>query len=139
MAASTGTMLEARAGLQEAIREGTGLRTLSYVTDKSIPWPCAIVNRGEFDPRYVLTRAAAEVPFSVRIYVGRVAEIAAQKKIDELTDPTGGICSAVEDGDNWPDGTPVQSAWVTLVGEIQETNVAEETLLTCDFDITVVF
>lgn len=132
------SLAEARDGLATAITAGTGLRCIAYLTD-TIPAPVAHIRRLEFDPRYVLGRASAEYPFMARAYVGRVAEIAAQKRLDELADPTGGICSAVEDGDNWPDGTPVQSAWVTLIGEARDQLVADESFLFCDFEITVVF
>lgn len=135
--ASTSKLLDAREGLRQAITAGTGVRTIAYLSD-NIPAPCAHVRRLEFDPRYVLGRASAEYEFSARVYVGRVHELASQKKLDELADPTDGIPSAVEDGDNWPAGTPVQSAWVTLCGEINETTVGEESFLFADFDITVV-
>ncbi|HUS42881.1 MAG TPA: hypothetical protein VMY16_09460 [Ilumatobacteraceae bacterium] len=131
------TIAEVRDALSDAITAGTGLRCLAYLQD-TIPAPCGHLRRTEFDPRMVLGRASATYPFTLRVYVGRTAEVAAQKALDELAEPTGGICSAVEDADNWPDDL-VQSAYVTSIGEPMVGTVADETFMVCDFNIEVIF
>jgi len=132
------TIGEARSALAEVIRSGTGLRCLPYLSD-TVPAPCGILRSMEFDPRYVLGRATAVYEFQLRTYVGHVAEVDAQRILDELRDPTGGVTSAVEDESLWP-ANLVQSAYVTLIGatgEIQQ--VADESFMVCDFNIEVIF
>jgi hypothetical protein len=86
----------------------------------------------------VLERGKAVYPFTVKVYVGRVAEVAGQKKLDELREPTGGITSAVEDSDNWP--VTVDYAQVIQVGANNgEARIADDVYLTCEFEIEVCF
>ena len=135
------TIADVRDGMAQAITKGCGLRCLSYVAD-SIPAPCAVISRDEMDPRMVLGKASAAYMFNVRVFVGRVAEKAAQQKLDTLTEATGAgsLVAAVEDGANWPTSVAVQYASVTRIGVVpQVVSVADETFLSVDFDIEVVF
>lgn len=131
------TLAEARDGLARAINAGTGLRMYPYPTD-TINAPCGFVRSDEFDPRMVLGRDKAAYPFTVIVYVGRVAEVAGQKKLDELREPVGGITSAVEDETNW--NVTVDYAQVVNVGAAggDSTN-ADDVYLTCEFEIEVCF
>lgn len=134
------TVADVRDGMAQAITNGCGLRVVPYVTD-SVPAPCAVISRSEMDPRMVFAKASAAYQFNVRVYVGRIAEKASQKKLDELAEATGtgSLVVAVEDGDNWTDGL-VDYASVTRIGEIpQVALIADEAYLTTDFDIEVVF
>ena len=83
-------------------------------------------------------RASATYEFELKCYLPRVAEVATQKRIDELAEATGGICSAVEDESLWPDSL-VQSAYVTNVGEADVETVADETFMTTTYLIEVIF
>jgi hypothetical protein len=76
----------------------------------------------------------------VRVFVGRIAEKSAQKRLDELTEASGAgsLVVAVEDGDNWPSDL-VDYASVSLIGEPQQVTVADEVFLAVDFDVEVVF
>ena len=131
------TLNEVHDGLAGAIRDGAGLRCLPYLAD-TIPAPCGHLERDEFDPRMVLGRASATYPFTLRIYLPRTAEVASQKVIEGYAEPLGGITSAVENPDNWPDNL-VQSAYVTFIGRATIETVADETFMTCDFNIEVIF
>ena len=135
------TIAEVRDGMAYAITKGCGLRCLSYVAD-TIPAPCAVISREEMDPRMVFGKASAVYNFNVRVFVGRVAEKASQKKLDTLTEATGtgSLVAAVEDDTNWPSDVTVQYASVTRIGVVPQTAaVADETFLSVDFDIEVVF
>ena len=127
--------------LAQAITAGCGLRCIAYVAD-SIPAPCAVISRDEMDPRMVLGKASAAYNFNVRVFVGRVAEKSAQQKLDALTEATGSgsLVAAVEDDTNWPSDVVVQYASVTRIGVVPQTvAVADDTFLSVDFDIEVVF
>ena len=130
------TLAEARDGLAEAITAGTGLRMYAYQGD-TVNAPCGFVRSDEFDPRMVLGRDKAAYPFTVTVYVARVAEVAGFKKLDELREPVGGITSAVEDGDNW--SVTVDYAQVVNIGTPTATAHADDVYLTCDFEIEVCF
>jgi hypothetical protein len=107
----------------------------------TVPAPCAVIFREEMDPRMVFSKASAVYNFNVRVFVGRVAEKAAQQKLDTLTEATGdgSLVAAVEDEANWP-ANLVQYASVTRIGAVpQSAAVADETFLSVDFDIEVVF
>ena len=131
------TLAEVHDALADAIRDGTGLRCLPYLAD-TIPAPCGHLERDEFDPRMVFGRASSTVPFTLRIYLPRTAEVASQKVIEGYAEATGGIQSALEDDTNWPDDL-VQSAYVTFIGRATIETVADETFMTCDFNIEVIF
>ena len=131
------TLATARDALADVIRAGVGLRCLPYMTD-DIPAPCGHLRRLPFDPRMVMGRASATYGFNLKIYLPRVAEVATQKQIDEYSEATGGICSAVEDESLWPDDL-VQSAYVINVGEAEIETVADETFMTTSFEIEVIF
>lgn len=132
------TLAEARDGLAQAIEAGTGLRMYAYRGD-NINVPCGFVTSGEFDPHMVLGAGREAIyPFTVTIYVGRVAEVAGQKALDELREPVGGITAAVEDETNWP--VTVDYAKVVSVGANDgETTIADDVYLTCNFEIEVCF
>ena len=131
------TLVEVHDALANAIRDGAGLRCLPYLAD-TIPAPCGHLERDEFDPRMVFGRASSTVPFTLRVYLPRTAEVASQKAIEILAEAEGGIQSALEDADNWPDNL-VQSAYVTFIGRATIETVADETFMTCDFNIEVIF
>ena len=135
------TIADVRDGMAQAITAGCGLRCIAYVAD-SIPAPCAVISRDEMDPRMVLGKASAAYNFNVRVFVGRVAEKSAQQKLDALTEATGSgsLVAAVEDDTNWPSDVVVQYASVTRIGVVPQTvAVADDTFLSVDFDIEVVF
>lgn len=161
MSAGGITIAEVRDDMASAIKTGTGLRTLPYLSS-NIPHPCAFVRAGGYDPRMVLSKAKSEYRFIVTVFVGPTAETAAQKRCDRLrevtaalTDDAGvgltddeeaallladqgySIVQAVEDDSLWTQA--IDYAAVTFVGEIGEIVVAEETLLTFDVDVEVVF
>ena len=134
------TIADVRDGMAQAITNGCGLRCVPYVTD-SIPAPCAVISRQEMDPRMVFGKANAAYQFNVRVFVGRVAEKASQQKLDTLTEPSGSgsLVAAVEDEANWT-ANLVHYASVTRIGLVPQTvAVADETFLSVDFDIEVVF
>ena len=131
------TLAEVHDALADAIRDGTGLRCLPYLAD-TIPAPCGHLERDEFDPCMVFGRASSTVPFTLRIYLPRTAEVASQKVIEGYAEAEGGIQSALEDANNWPDNL-VQSAYVTFIGRATIETVADETFMTCDFNIEVIF
>lgn len=135
--ASDGKLDAVRVGLSRALTAGTGFRVSPYPSD-STPAPCGEIDSDEFDPRMVFGRAKTTYPFIVRFYVGRAAERASFKKLDQLRNPTDGVMSAVENPDNWPDDL-VDSAYVTLVGRPGEVTLAGEKYLVCDFNIEVIF
>lgn len=132
------TIAQVRDGLADAITAGCGLRASGYMTD-NVPHPVAHVFRGEMDPRMVMGKAKAAYPFIARVFVGRAAEVAAQKRLDELTEPTGAgsLVAAVEDGDNW--SVDVDYAVVTSIGAVQNVLIADESVLFVDFEIEVCF
>ena len=131
------TIAEVRDGIAEAITSQTGLRTMAYL-GSSIPHPCAHVRVGAYDPRYVLGRAKAEYPVYVTVFVGPTAERSAQIRCDEIREPSGdkSIVAALETA---PDYVDIDYASVTLVGEPGEVAIAEEVLMTVEFEIEVVF
>ena len=132
------TIADVRDGLAEAINAGTGLRTMAYLSG-SIPHPCGHVRLGAYDPRMVMGRAKAEYPFIVTVFVGVASDRSAQKRCDRLREPAGdeSIVTAVETSANW--SVDVDYASVTMVGEPSEVAVAEEILMTVEFEIEVVF
>ena len=131
------TLAEVRDGLAQAVQAGTGLRMYPYRLDK-INAPCGFVVSGEYDPHMVFAADKAVHTFTVTVYVGRVAEVAGQKKLDELREPVGGIADAAEDLDNWP--VTVDYVRVITVGANDgETRIADDVYLTCEFEIEVCF
>jgi hypothetical protein len=128
------TIAEARAAVADAVTAETGLRMVPYLSD-NIPIPCGMLQSLAFDPRYVLGRAAAVYPFRLSVYVGRTAELASQKALDLLREPTGGICSALEAMDE----SVVQNAYVTQIGELMAAATAGDQYMVCDFEIEVTF
>lgn len=129
---------EVRDGLAVAIRAGTGLRCFAYA-GTTLPHPCGIVTPQGYDPRMVLGKSKATHEFSVTVFVGSAAERSAQQRCDRLREASGteSIVAAVEDSTNWP--VTVDYASVTFVGPVSEEIVAEESLMTFEVDIEVVF
>lgn len=132
------TIAEVRDGIAQAITEGTGLRTMSYVSS-SVPHPCAYVRFGPYDPRLVLGRGTVEYQVFVTVFLGPVSERAVSLRADRIREMTGdeSIVAALESTTLLPAG--VHYATVTMVGAPEEAVVAEEALMTVEFEIEVVF
>lgn len=133
------TLAQVRVALADVIGYVAGTPASPYLVD-SFTTPSFQLWAAEYDPRMVFDRAKVTVPFRARVFVGRTAEIDAQKLVDLYRDPDGprSIVAAVEDEDNWP-ADLIDTAYVTLVGEPAVATIADHEYLTCDFEIEVIF
>ena len=81
------TLLQAQM-LYSAKDARAGLRCFSYVSD-SVTSPCAMVDRREMDPRFVLGATKNMYHFRVTVFVSMQSEIAAQQSLDLFCAVTG--------------------------------------------------
>jgi len=132
------TIAEVRGGLARAIYAGTNLRTDPLTLD-SVNAPCAQVFRAEMDPRMIFSGAKAQYQFTVRVFMGRASEIAAQEAIDDLCEINGAtsLLQAVETSDNWD--VTIDYAQVVRIGETGIANIGGVEYLMAEFDVEVVF
>lgn len=132
------TTATVRDALATAITTGSGLAASPYQLDSVVP-PCAHVFRREMDPRMIFTGAKSTYEFGVRIFTGRFDEVEAQRLLDELVETSGerSVVAAIQDGDNWT--ATIDYAQVVLIGEPVGRTLADETFMTVDLDVEVVW
>ncbi len=77
------------------------------------------INRGAFDPRFVMGKSKTAYVFTVTAYAPRTPAELSEAALDALCEPTGtgSLIATVEDGDNW--AVTVDYASVTRCGEVQ--------------------
>lgn len=84
----SGTIAQVRQALSDAVDSISGLRAVPYMPDNLNP-PQAVVWDTGVDYDLVLGRGADEWNFTVNVYVSRTAELAGQKLLDTLREPSG--------------------------------------------------
>lgn len=82
------SIAQVRQALSDAVDSITGLRCSPYVPD-NVAAPQAVIADDGVDYDLTLGRGADTYRYKVVVYVDRTAEIAAQKLLDTLREPTG--------------------------------------------------
>ena len=133
-----GTIAQVRQALSDAVDGITGLRSAPYVPDQINP-PQAVVWDTGIDYDLVLGRGADTYDFRVVVYVNRTAEVAAQKLLDTLREPTGSTSlKTVVEADAGL-AALVDYAQVKSVSPVQVATVGQVEYLTVEFAIEIVY
>ena len=133
-----GTIAQVRQALSDAVDTITGLRSAPYVPDQINP-PQAVVWDTGIDYDLVLGRGADTYDFRVVVYVNRTAEVAAQKLLDTLREPSGATSlKTVVEADAGL-AALVDYALVQSVSPVQVATVGQVEYLTVEFTIEIVY
>ena len=133
-----GTIAQVRQALSDAVDTITGLRSAPYVPDQINP-PQAVVWDTGVDYDVVMGRGADEYNFTVRVYVNRTAETAAQKLLDTLREPSGATSlKTVVEADAGL-AAVVDYARVRRASPVELVTVGAVDYLSVEFEIEVVF
>lgn len=136
------TIAQVRTGLAAVIYAGTGLRAKGYVGQQQVSAPGARILRQEYDPRLVFGEGIVRIPFSIRICTGKVADIAAEKKLDTFCEVSGStsVIAALQDLSRWTTaGVTIHFADVTRVSEPFAVSAGGVDYLAVDIDVQVAF
>ena len=127
-----------RADLVTIIKTNAGIRTIGFIPD-TIPAPCATVSIMPFDPRLVFGESVSSYQLQVRLWVPRTSERAGQDMLDDWAEMSGSssVVAAIQTTSNW--SQTIHYASVTQIGEIVEIAKADDTFLTIDIDVEVVW
>lgn len=132
------TIATVRAALADAVDSITGIRCSAYMPDNVNP-PQAVVWDTGIDYDIVMGRGADEFQFLVRVYVSRTAEMASQKLLDTLREPSGSSSlKTVVEADSGL-AAVVDYARVRSASPIELVTVGGVDYLTVEFTIEVVY
>lgn len=132
------TIATVRQALSDAVDTITGIRSAPYLPDQINP-PQAVVWDTGVDYDVVMGRGADEYNFTVRVYVNRTAETAAQKLLDTLREPTGATSlKTVVEADSGL-AAVVDYARVRRAGPVDLVTVGSVDYLSVEFEVEVVF
>lgn len=125
-----------RTALATALRTISGLRVNEYITDEIVP-PHAMFDYS-IEPHLVFARGADVYRFNIKVFANRGSDVASQKFLDLLRDPTtsGGLIRTIEEDATL--AAAVDYARVSSVGEIQIANVGGAEYLMIEVQVEVV-
>ena len=132
------TLAQVRTDLAGAVAS-TGLRCTPYLVD-IVNAPCAMVMRGDFDPRFVLSGLKATYPFTVHVFMNRAAEKQTQAALDlcAAVSGTASLVTAIQNGTLWTTAT-IDYAQVTKISGEQVSEIGGVQYITIQLDVEVVF
>lgn len=132
------TIATVRQALSDAVDTITGIRSAPYMPDQINP-PQAVVWDTGIDYDMVMGRGADEYRFTVRVYVNRTAETAAQKLLDTLREPSGATSlKTVVEADSGL-AAVVDYARVRRASPVELVTVGAVDYLSVEFEVEVVF
>jgi hypothetical protein len=125
-----------RTALATTLRTIPGLRASEYMTDEIVV-PHAMFDY-EIEPHLVFARGADVYRFTVQVFTSRSSDVASQKFLDLLRDPTTstGLTQTVEDSASL--AAVCDYAQVKSIGKIELAQVGGVEYLMVPFEIEVV-
>lgn len=120
-----------------ALRTISGLHVSDYIVDEVVP-PHAMFDFA-ITPHYVFARGADKFTFKVKVFASMSAEVAGQKFLDTLRDPSAtstNVAYVLEE--NATLAGQIQSLEVKSVSEVQVATVGAVDYLMCEWEAEVV-
>ena len=132
------TIAQVRQALSDAVDSIDGIRCAPYVPDNINP-PMAVVWDTGVDYDLTLGRGADEWSYKVVLYVSRTAEVAAQKLLDTLREPTGATSLKTVVEANAGLAALVDYAAVRSVSPVEVVTVGQLEYLGVEWTIEIVY